>query len=182
MSEGRATRRVPRWRAWLWQTVVIAVLLLSVITARALLSARHEWEGGQRALKEGHASLAITYFRRSAAWHVPFSPYTARALEMLDFLAQREARKGRREAARVASVAKTSAQRAARTVTERLPSDPSPLFSVLALAGWLVWSVAALLLVTRGLDAESQITEQAPRALLGIVLGMAVFALGLALA
>jgi hypothetical protein len=181
-KNGRATRQIPRWRAWLWLTVVITVLLLSVITARALLSARHEWEGGQRALKDGRASLAITFFRRSAGWHVPFSPYTARALEMLDFLARRESQKGRAEAARVATRAKTAAQNSVRNITTRLPSDPNPLFSLLALAGWLVWSFSALILVTRGLDAESQISEDAPKAMLAIVLGMAVFALGLALA
>ena len=153
-----------------------------MITARCLLSARSEWEGGQRALKEGHASLAITYFRRSAAWHVPLSPYTARALEMLDFLAKREGRKGRSEAARVATRAQTAAKHSSRSISNRLPSDPSPLYSVLALAGWLVWSLAALRLVTRGLDADSQLNEEAPQAMLAIVLGMAVFALGLALA
>lgn len=182
MSEGRATRPVPRFRSWFWQTVVIALLLLSVIAARALLSARSEWEGGQRALKDGRASLAITYFRRSAGWHVPFSPYTARALEMLDFLAEREASRGREEAARLATRSKTSAQHAARNITSRLPSDPNPFFSALALLGWLTWSLAALLLVTGGLDADSRISEDAPRAMVAIVLGMAVFALGLALA
>jgi hypothetical protein len=178
----RKARFDPRWRAWVWQALATVVLVLSIIMARALLSARGEWEGGQRALAAGHPSLAITYFRRSASWHVPFSPYTARSLEMLDHLAQREGAKGRHEAARVAMLAKKSAQHSARTLASSLPTDPRPWFSVLALAGWLCWCGAALLLVTRGLDEESQLTPQAPRHMVAILLGMAAFALGLALA
>ncbi len=182
MSEGRATRSVQRFRSQFCQIFVIAALALAVIAARSLLSARTEWESGQRALKEGRASLAIAHFRRSAGWYVPLSPYTARALEMLDFLAEREAGKGNHELARLATRSKTSARHSARNVTSSLPSDPEPFFSVLALLGWLTWSLAALLLVTRGLDADSRINERASRAMVAIVMGMAVFALGLALA
>jgi hypothetical protein len=101
---------------------------------------------------------------------------------MLEHLAQREAAKGRSEAARVATLAQTSAKNAARSLGGSLPVDPSPLFSLLALLGWLGWSGAALFLVTRGLDADGQINAGAPRAMLAIVVGMCVFALGLALA
>ncbi|MFT3922451.1 MAG: hypothetical protein QM778_07955 [Myxococcales bacterium] len=176
-------RRGPlRLLRWSWQGLAVLALLLSVIVARSLLSARAEWEGGQRALAEGKASLAITFFRRSASWHVPLSPYTGRSLEMLEHLSRREAQRGRNEAARVALRGQTSAQNASRGFGSPLAGDPSPLFSLLALGGWLCWSLASFALVTRGLDGSGQVTPLAARCVLVIVVGMVVFALGLALA
>jgi hypothetical protein len=174
--EGSALRR------GIWPVVAVVVLVFAVIMARALWSARGEWESGQRALADGRASLAITYFRRSASWHVPLSPYTERALGMLEHLAQREGSKGRSEAARVATLAQRSAKNAARTLAGSLPTDPNPWFSLLALGGWIGWSGAALSWVTRGLGPDGQFNAHAPRYVAAIVLGMVLFAVGLALA
>ncbi len=174
-----AAQRTPLLRRGLGPALGLVLLLLALIVARALWSARAEWEGGQRALQEGRTSLAITYFRRSASWHVPWSPYTTRSLAMLAHLSTREEAKGRNEAARLATLSQTSARNAARTLVGGLPEDPKPGFTLLALFGWLGWSAAALLWVTRGLGADGRINASAPRYVLGIVLGMGLFALGL---
>jgi len=179
----RPQARVPaRFWSWLWQGSALLGLFFALVVARCLFSARAEWEAGQRALEGGEVSLAIPCFRRSASWHVPLSPYTQRSLEMLGQLSAREDARGRGEAARLATLAQTSAEHAARNLTRPLPSDPSPLFSVIAVLGWLVWSAASLLLVTRGLDQEGQLTRLAAVAISAIVAGMGLFALGLAMA
>ena len=181
-GDANRARAVRSLRQGLGPALALLSLLLALIVARALWSARSEWEGGQRALAQGRASLAITYFRRSASWHVPWSPYTARSLEMLAHLSAREGAKGRHEASRLAKLSQASARNTARTLIDGLPEDPQPGYTLLALFGWLGWSAAALLWVLRGIGPDGRMNADAPRYMVGIVVGMGLFALGLALA
>lgn len=72
-----------------------------------------------------------------------------------------------------------------RTLTRRLaqPPAPRPLFTLLALLGFVAWTSSALALCARGLTAEVRLLPRRATILgAGIVLGFAAFLLGLTLA
>jgi hypothetical protein len=163
-----------------WLRIVGCVaLFVALVLARALYSARTEWQAAQRALEHDRAAVAVLHLRRAASWHVPGSPYTPRALQALADLERRELARGRSQGAQQAQRARLSAQHSARPVWRALPMDPSPFWSLAALGGWLGFCAASLALVLRGLDAEGQLTPYALPALLALVGSFVLLAVGL---
>jgi hypothetical protein len=164
-------RRLVRTLGW-------AALLLALLVARVLYSARAEWRAAHVALEEGRSAAAVIHLRRAASWHVPLSPYRERAFEALEVLAQDEQSTVQSSAERARSAALASS----RTALSPALRDPNPWLGFVALSGWLLWSGAAFAFVTRGLDAESRPTPRAWRMLACMAAGFALFALGLAFA
>ncbi len=164
------------------QMLGVVALCCSFVLARALLSARSEWNAAQSALTEQRAELALGHLRRAASWHVPLSPYTALAQEALRDLEHHERVQGREHNATWARRAQESAHHASRTLKTRLLSDPNAGFTLLALLGWLTWSAAAFRFVFVGLDREGRPVPRAYASAVAMAVGFALFTLGLALA
>lgn len=164
------------------QVVGVVALCLSFLFARALYSARSEWEAAEIALAEKRTLDAVIHLRRAASWDAPLSPYTARAQEALSDIARLERKFGREQHALWAERAQKDAAHAARTWRKSLPRDPHAGFVGLALFGWLAWTAAAFALVLHGLDKEGRIQAQALRPILAMAAGLLCFTLGLAFA
>lgn len=74
--------------------VLSFVVLLLVMSARALLESRAESARARVALAAGDLDLAIVRLRSSARWYTPYNGYAQSSLERLELLAQQAEARG----------------------------------------------------------------------------------------
>ncbi len=67
----------------------VALGLLGVIAGRVVLEGRSTLAVGLAAAARGDDTAALTHLRRATRWHLPGSPYPARAMDALAALADR---------------------------------------------------------------------------------------------
>jgi hypothetical protein len=84
----------PRRRtALVWACAAAA--LLALVCVRVLVEGARELAAGQRALDRADYPEGIRRLRRAAHWYLPGSPYTARAYDALERVAQQAEAQGR---------------------------------------------------------------------------------------
>lgn len=194
------------------RALALLAVVVAVLGARVVAGSRAELARGdrQRALQDLDGAIAC--YRRAAGWYAPGNPYVGRALDQLERIATSAERGADRERALLAWRSIRGAIQSSRSLyvphTERLaradeaiarleggsrapavlaelraPERPNVAWSLVALAGWIMWTAGAAGLALRGVDAEDRIVGKAVRAHGTLVVaGLGLFVLGLALA
>lgn len=73
----------PRRRAALARGLGIALVVLTVLSVKVVLSSQAELDQAVRAEGAGHLEVAITHYRRAARWYLPIQPSADQALDRL---------------------------------------------------------------------------------------------------
>jgi hypothetical protein len=89
----------PRLARRALQVLVALAGILTLISARVVISARQELTQGEQLLAANDRDAAIVHLRRAARWYAPLSPYHVRALTRLAEIGQAAERTGEAELA-----------------------------------------------------------------------------------
>jgi hypothetical protein len=79
---------------WGIRVALLLSLLMAVLAARVVTSARFELKIADEKLRRGDLDGAIDQYRRAARWYMPGSPYHLLALDRLVFLASQAEQRG----------------------------------------------------------------------------------------
>lgn len=116
--------------------LAVAAALAGVVAARVLVEGRAELAEGERALAAGDQEGALAHLRRAARWHLPGSPYPARAMDRLEALGDAAERRGELRLARRAREAVRGAILSTRSLytpeAARLPPTNRKIAELLA--------------------------------------------------
>ncbi len=83
----------PRGRR-LARIAAVALALVGVVAGRVVLEGRASLGAGLAEAARGDDAAALTHLRRATRWHLPGSPYPARAMDALAALADRAEARG----------------------------------------------------------------------------------------
>jgi hypothetical protein len=194
---------------WVSRALALAGVVFAILAVRLAGVARTELTRGDSARLQGDGAAAILHYRRAARAYVPGAPYGPRALDRLRELARESEEADDTEEALAAWRAVRGSILATRHLVVPYPRRlaeadrrivalrgetprPAPLgvperprlpWTILALLGWIAWTLGAFVFAQRAIDAEDRV-RVGPARVWGtlVVIGFGCFVIGLTLA